>query len=327
MNSPLARALSSPLATEGMVNLGGPDQDEDHICGSAPEKRLAIHGCRRWLRCARCTSGRWQESTGRFGFSTLAWQHRVMIPLISQTGALGRSGAPARTSALQQTEAQAQAATPARTSALEQTEAQAQAATPARSSALQQTRAFARTAALTAALTVSGLAGLAGIAPPATADTARGAAPAIECLASGDGYLHAQLTGAIDATIAWPNSGTRCQGESKADPPGVRLSFQRVAAGKPDLLFVFGLTGVREGQLAHAVGTNLTLIVQGTSRIFGTLGDSRCTVDSLTQTPLKISGSYRVEARGFCTQPAHAVRGSGAVLVSTFEFAGLVNYH
>jgi hypothetical protein len=49
-------------------------------------------------------------------------------------------------------------------------------------------------------------------------------------------------------------------------------------------------------------------------------------VDSLTQRPLTAPGSYRVEARGFCTQPAHAVRGTDAVLVSTFEFAGLVAF-
>jgi hypothetical protein len=104
------------------------------------------------------------------------------------------------------------------------------------------------------------------------------------------------------------------------------LSFQRAAGSKPDLLFVFGLTGVRPGQPARAVGANLTVIVQGTNKIFGTLGDSRCTVDTLTQKPLQTKDTYRVEARGFCTQPAHAVRGNGAVLVSTFEFAGLVNY-
>jgi hypothetical protein len=66
--------------------------------------------------------------------------------------------------------------------------------------------------------------------------------------------------------------------------------------------------------------------MQGKSRIFGTLGDTRCTVDSLTQRRLAPPGSYRLEARGFCTQPAHAIRGDGDVLVSTFEFAGLVNY-
>jgi hypothetical protein len=91
-------------------------------------------------------------------------------------------------------------------------------------------------------------------------------------------------------------------------------------------LFVFGITGVHEGAPARTTGVNLTVFVQGTSRIYGTLGDTRCTVDSLSQRRLPAARSYRVEARGFCTQPAHAIRGKDAVLVSTFEFAGLVVY-
>ncbi len=124
--------------------------------------------------------------------------------------------------------------------------------------------------------------------PKAPSATATAAATA--CLRSGDGYFRARVAGAVEATIDWPNSGTRCEGEPRDNPPGVRLSFQRASGG------------------------------------FGTLGDSRCTVDSLTQRALEAPGSYRLEARGFCTQPAHAVRGNGAVLVSTFEFAGLVTY-
>jgi hypothetical protein len=147
------------------------------------------------------------------------------------------------------------------------------------------------------------------------------------CLASGDGYLRAKLAGAVNAHIDWPNSGTRCEGEFREKPPGVRLSFQRASGAAPNLLLVFGLTGVKEGLSAQEVKTNLTVIVQGTSRIFGTLGDSRCTVDSLNQRPLGEARSYRIEARGFCTQPAHAVRGKGDVLVSTFEFAGPVNFN
>jgi nucleoid-associated protein YgaU len=166
-------------------------------------------------------------------------------------------------------------------------------------------------------------------APASSAPTPVQGAPAPSkravCLASGDGYLRAHLAGAINATVDWPNSGTHCEGESRNKPPGVRLSFQRLN-GKTDLLFVFGITGVREGKPAREAGVNLTIIVQGTSHIFGTLGDSRCTVDSLTQRQIGPAGSYRVEARGFCTQPAHAVRGDGAVLVSTFEFAGPVTY-
>ena len=149
-------------------------------------------------------------------------------------------------------------------------------------------------------------------------------AAAVACLASGDGYLRAKMAGAVEAHLDWPNSGTRCEGESRAEPPGVRLSFQRAAGTAPNLLLVFGLTGVRRGEPAREVKANLTVIVQGTSRIYGTLGDSRCTVDSLTQRPLSAPRAYRIEARGFCTQPAHAVRGKGDVLVSTFEFAGPV---
>ena len=158
---------------------------------------------------------------------------------------------------------------------------------------------------------------------------AAAAAPIINpsgCLASGDGYLRAHLAGAIDATLDWPNSGTRCEGEWRAKPPGARLSFQRVAGGNPNLLLVFGLTGVRAGKSGHAIRTNVTVIVQGKSRIYGTLGDKRCTVDSLTQRPLAPEGFYRVEARGFCTSPAHAVHGDGDVFISTFEFAGIVNF-
>jgi hypothetical protein len=150
--------------------------------------------------------------------------------------------------------------------------------------------------------------------------------PAVSCLPSGDGYLRAKIGGAVNANIDWPNSGTRCEGESRDKPPGVRLSFQRAPASAPNLLLVFGLTGVTPGESAREVAVNLTVIVQGTSRIYGTLGDSRCTVDSLSQRALDTPGAFRVEARGFCTQPAHAVRGKGDVLVSTFEFAGLVNF-
>jgi hypothetical protein len=182
-------------------------------------------------------------------------------------------------------------------------------------------------AALAIAVALGALAASAPAAlPPPGANGARGEAAAIACLASGDGYLRAKLGGAVDAHLDWPNSGTRCEGESRDKPPGVRLSFQRAAGSAPNLLLVFGLTDVRQGQSARDVGANLTVIVQGTSRIYGTLGDSRCTVDTLSQRPLGAAGAYRIEARGFCTQPAHAVRGKGDVLVSTFEFAGPVNF-
>jgi hypothetical protein len=178
-----------------------------------------------------------------------------------------------------------------------------------------------------AAWALLGIAGAASGAAGAPTPLELGKPPILlGCLDTGNGYLHAKLGGAIDARIDWPNSGTRCEGEVRDQPPGVRLSFQRVSGGVPDLLFLFGITGIKEGRPARNAGVNLTVIVQGSSHIYGTQGDSRCTVDSLTQTPLPGKRLFRVEARGFCTQPAHAVRGQGDLLVSTFEFAGSVSY-
>jgi hypothetical protein len=180
-------------------------------------------------------------------------------------------------------------------------------------------------AVLCAAAGIGAAAGVSTVAAAPSAAPVKGAS--VACLASGDGYLRATMAGAINVHIDWPNSGTHCEGESREKPPGVRLSFKRASGEAPNLLLVFGLTGVKEGEAGREIKANLTVIVQGTSRIYGTLGDSRCTVDSLTQRPLAAAGSYRLEARGFCTQPAHAVRGKGDVLVSTFEFAGPVTFY
>jgi hypothetical protein len=175
-----------------------------------------------------------------------------------------------------------------------------------------------------AALTLLAVLALGGAGATWAGPTASTTATAV-CLSSGDGYLRARLAGAIDADIEWPNSGTHCEGEVRGSG-GVRLSFSRAAGTKPNLLFVFGMSAVREGQPLRARGANLTLIVQGGAQIDGTQGESRCTVDALNQRRLEAAHTYRVEARGFCTQPAHAIRGRGEVLVSRFDFAGVVRY-
>jgi hypothetical protein len=191
---------------------------------------------------------------------------------------------------------------------------------------------------------------LAGVGTATAPPSPRPASAPSGCLPSGDGYFRAHLAGAVDADIDWPDQGTVCEGEAHGEipiaaassgargaepegiaratalPAGVRLSFRRLVAAKPNLLFVFGISGVREGQPLHTSGANLTIIVQGTSHIYSTRGDARCTVDSLTQRPQDAAHRWRLEVRGFCTQPAHAVRGNGEILVSRFDFAGSVDF-
>jgi hypothetical protein len=167
------------------------------------------------------------------------------------------------------------------------------------------------------------LAGLGGGASPAAAATPGSTG----CLSSGDGYFKAHLAGAVDAEVDWHDADTGCAGESRdVEPRGVRLSFEPKSPVQPKLLFVIGITGVREGEALRDAAANVTVFVQGTSRVYSTRGDARCTVDALRQRRLEGPHVFRLEVRGFCTQPAHAVRGSGEVLVSRFDFAGRVDY-
>jgi len=65
-------------------------------------------------------------------------------------------------------------------------------------------------------------------------------------------------------------------------------------------------------------------------RVFATLGDDKCTTDQLSQRllPTKTGAvrAWRIEARGFCVEPANDVAGHGRILVSRFDFAGRIEF-
>lgn len=151
------------------------------------------------------------------------------------------------------------------------------------------------------------------------------------CLAGGDGFLRARLGGALDLNLHWNNSDLECEGSLRPDGSGVRLSFagpQRSDGRRTRL--VFGIAGVREGQAAQRLPTNVTLIFEGESRLFTTRGDSRCTVDQLKQQRIGSLGgtqrSYRIEGRGFCTEPATDLKNQQRILLSRFDFAGQTTF-
>ena len=150
------------------------------------------------------------------------------------------------------------------------------------------------------------------------------------CLPNGDGYLKARLAGAVNAELNWSKTGLECTGAVRPTDGGIRLRFTSHQAQGAKLVLVFGVASLREGKSAKAVPVNVTVIKEGSGEFFGTQGDDKCMLDEVSQTPLvgipHRSRSYRVVARGFCTEPARAIRGKGAVLISRFDFAGRVDF-
>ena len=152
-----------------------------------------------------------------------------------------------------------------------------------------------------------------------------------QCLPSGDGYLRARLSGAIAAELNWKNDELECVGAIRPTDGGIRMRFSPSGThANEKIVLVFGIAQLAEGTAARSVPVNLTVIREGKGEFYSTQGDDKCMLDEVRQTPLVgipfKSRSYRIVARGYCTEPARAVRGQGAVLLSRFDFAGRVDF-
>jgi hypothetical protein len=145
--------------------------------------------------------------------------------------------------------------------------------------------------------------------------------------------MRARLSGAIKADLDWKSDGLDCTGATRPSG-GVRMRFSHAfgsAEGKDiRLVLVFGIPGLKEGRPAANLPVNLTVIREGAGEFFGTRGEDKCLIEKLSQTaiagvPLR-NRSYSVTASGFCTEPARAVSGPGAVLLTRFDFRGRIDY-
>lgn len=163
---------------------------------------------------------------------------------------------------------------------------------------------------------------VAAIEPPAKQDPA-----ATQCLPDHAGFLTMRLRGSIDADIDWREPQLACTGMPRPESRGLRLRFSGPLPGAGQLAIVFSAPGLGVGVSARAVPVNITLLDEAGEHIYGTQGESRCQFDEVEQLALadpSSSHSYRISAKGFCTVPARALDGDGAVLLTRFDFSGFV---
>jgi hypothetical protein len=153
----------------------------------------------------------------------------------------------------------------------------------------------------------------------------------VGCLAVGGGYLRARLRGAVDLDLNWKNAEMQCEGGPRPAGNGIRVSIGGPTRGDGHRLrIVFGIAAVGEGRGGETLPTNVTLLFEGEQRIFATQGDDKCTVDSLTQERVETLAPdravYRVVARGFCLGPATSLSRQERLTVTSFDFAGRIEY-
>lgn len=155
------------------------------------------------------------------------------------------------------------------------------------------------------------------------------AAGGSQCLPDDAGFLTMRLRGSIEAEIDWRAPELDCTGMSRPDGRGLRLRFAGKREGG-DFAIVFAAPELGMGVSARSVPVNVTVLDGAGERIYGTQGDSRCIFDSVEQRPLSDTAApphtFQISARGFCTVPARALDGNGAVLLTRFDFAGRVTF-
>jgi hypothetical protein len=153
--------------------------------------------------------------------------------------------------------------------------------------------------------------------------------PALRCLPDRAGFLEMRLRGSIEEDVRWTEPLLACTGMSRPDGRGFRLRFAADRDGG-ELAVVFAAPELGIGASGRGVPVNVTLLDGAGERIYGTQGDSRCVFDEVEQQPIEDpdlpARSYRVAARGFCVAPARALDGDGSVLLTRFDFAGLVSW-
>ena len=163
----------------------------------------------------------------------------------------------------------------------------------------------------------------------------------MSCTAPPDAFLEARLAGALNEVLAWHAADMDCEGMRRPDGQGLRVTF-RGTQGKERLTLVFGVPRLPEGSDGRAVPVNVTLIREG-GAMYSTRGTDRCVLDTVHQDsiqsaaaepgpgkplpPEAASRHWRIEAHGFCLEPARSVGdGRDAILLSTFDFRGQLTW-
>jgi hypothetical protein len=173
------------------------------------------------------------------------------------------------------------------------------------------------------------------------------------CLRSGRAFLRAHIRGSVRIDLDLHGPALTCEGGPRLAGTGLRIGFAGRTGAAGRIRMIFGIDGAREGRSGRELPTNLTVILEDEKLLFATQGDGNCTVDRLTQEPVRTGRSparsrgapdrgqrpaaggqerppqtraYRIVAHGFCIAPVNDVSGRRRIVVTTFDFAGRADF-
>jgi len=142
------------------------------------------------------------------------------------------------------------------------------------------------------------------------------------------GYLRTTLYGSFEGEIDWSNDEFDCEGMPRPDGAGARLRFAGTAAdGTQSLAFIIAMPMLERGETATELGSNVTIIEEGSGRFFSTPGLESCWTDVDTQSGVEdASDVYSISGTLYCITPLPEVNGGSSILLRDLRFAGLLDW-
>ncbi len=150
--------------------------------------------------------------------------------------------------------------------------------------------------------------------------------PALLCGA--DGYLVAQLYGAIETRLDWDSGDLECTGMPRPEGQGIRL---RLAASDPatgsELVFIIAMPEFDRVSGSAEFDANTTLIEEGNGRFFSTQDSDNCLVNVESVSSLDDAGDrYSIAGTLYCVTPLPEVNGDSSVSIPELRFSGLLDW-
>ena len=140
------------------------------------------------------------------------------------------------------------------------------------------------------------------------------------------GYLRTTLYGEYAGTVDWSAAELDCEGMPRPEGAGARLRFAG-RAGELSLAVIVAMPGLERGATARELGSNVTVIEEGSGRFFGTSGLGTCWTDITEQQPLDgHSNAYFVAGTLYCIAPLAEINGDSSVTVRELAFGGLLDW-
>ena len=140
------------------------------------------------------------------------------------------------------------------------------------------------------------------------------------------GYLRTSFYGEFSGPIDWSADDIDCEGMPRPQGEGARLRF----AGKSNdfaLAIIVALPDLERGATARELGSNVTVIEEGSGRFFSTSGLENCWTDVVEQQALDDTANvYLIEGTLYCIAPLAEINGDSSVTVRELQFGGLLDW-